>query len=253
MPALTRGSVVLFLTWASACSSGTGTPTSATPRSSAPSPTPGPTLATSSVIGQVTDATTSAPISGVTVVFSYPATYATTDDSGDYRIDLVPGPGQGPGPGVGVIVWASDRGPDAPASQKDTYEPDFRNYESSIQNFHLYPVQRVAAGDSAMVTVTPEDTLCINNLQDSPPWPVCRSVRVVAPTDGIITLEALSTSSGVHPPLEVETVGVSPCCSERMGNPTSIQVTAGTEVKVRIELPSSTSQTFTLKTGMTRQ
>jgi len=76
----------------------------------------------------------------------------------------------------------------------------------------------------------------------------------VAPNDGIMTVEALSTPGGAHPPLEVETVGVSPCCAERMGNPTSIQVTAGTEVIVNIEMiwGSTTSQSFTLNTLMAR-
>ena len=107
------------------------------------------------------------------------------------------------------------------------------------------------------MTVAPDDTLCVNNVQDTPglgPDYVCRSVRVVAPSDGIMTLEALSTQGGAHPPLEVETVGVSPCCSERKGNPTSIQVTAGTEVVVNVEmvLGSATSQSFTLTTSMAR-
>ena len=109
-----------------------------------------------------------------------------------------------------------------------------------------------------MVTVAPDDTLCVNNSQDFPGLGqdyVCRSVRVVAPSDGIMTLEALPTQGGAHPPLEVETVGVSPCCSERMANPTSIQVTAGTEVVVHVEmlLGSTTSQSFTLNTSMARQ
>jgi DNA-cytosine methyltransferase len=84
---------------------------------------------------------------------------------------------------------------------------------------------------------------------------VCRSVRVVAPADGILTVEALSTQTGVHPPLEVEKFGGPNCCSERMGNPTSIQVTAGTEVVVNVEmvLGSPTSQSFTLNTSLVRQ
>jgi hypothetical protein len=100
----------------------------------------------------------------------------------------------------------------------------------------------------------PDDTLCVNNAQDTPglgPDYVCRSVRIVAPSDGIMTVEALSTQGGAHPPLELETVNVSPCCSERIANPTSIQVTAGTEVVARVEIVSgSAGQSFTLKTSM---
>jgi hypothetical protein len=205
-----------------------------------------------SLTGQVMDGMTSAPISGASVVFSYPVMYATTDGSGNYRFTGLPAPAQS-----SAIVWASDRRPGAPAAQTDNYEPDFRYYRSASQNFHLYRIKLITAGDSTVVTVTPDDTLCVNNVQDSPGSGkdyVCRSVRVVAPSDGVMTLEALSTQGGAHPPLEVETVGVSPCCSERMGNPTSIRVTAGTEVIANIEMVwgSTTSQSFTLNTSMAR-
>ena len=78
---------------------------------------------------------------------------------------------------------------------------------------------------------------------------------MVAPRDGVITVEALSAQGGVRPPLEVEALGVSPCCSERMGNPTSIPVTAGTEVVVNVEmtLGSATSQSFVVNTSMAPQ
>ena len=180
--------------------------------------------------------------------------YATTDGSGNYRFTGLPAPAQS-----SAIVWASDRRPGAAAAQTDHYEPDFRYYRSASQNFRLYRVKLVTAGDSTVVTVTPDDTLCVNNVQDSPGSGqdyVCRSVRVVAPSDGVMTLEALSTQGGARPGLEVETVGGGP---ERfgnpiLGNPTSIQVTAGTEVVAHVEMVSgSTSQSFTLNTSMSRQ
>ena len=94
-------------------------------------------------------------------------------------------------------------------------------------------------------------------MQDPPelgPNDVCRSVRVVAPSAGVMTLEALSTTNGPYPLLEVEIVtgGDGPCCSERLENPTSILVTAGTEVVAHVEMPvgSATSQSFTLNTSM---
>jgi hypothetical protein len=70
-----------------------------------------------------------------------------------------------------------------------------------------------------------------------------------------MTLEAVSTQGGAHPPLEVEKFGGPNCCSERMGNPTSIQVTAGTEVIANVEMVSgsTTSQMFTLTTSLARQ
>jgi hypothetical protein len=74
----------------------------------------------------------------------------------------------------------------------------------------------------------------------------------VAPYDGAVTIEALSTQ---HPPLGVETVGVSPCCSERMGNPTTIRVTAGTTIVANVEMLSSSisSQSFVVNTSLSPQ
>jgi len=237
---LKRGCGVLLLTLA--CSGGSSTATS-------PSPTPTTPM---SLTGQVTDSTTSAPISGVTVVFSSPAMYATTDSSGKYSFTALPASALSR-----AVVWASDRRPGAGAAPTDKYEPDFRYYRSASQNFHLYRIQRITAGDSTVVTVAPDDTLCVNNVQDSPDWDyVCRSVRVVAPSDGVMTLEAVSTQDGARPSLEAETAGGDgPCCAERLENPTSIQVTAGTEVVVHVEmvLGSTTSQSFTLTTSLARQ
>jgi hypothetical protein len=70
-----------------------------------------------------------------------------------------------------------------------------------------------------------------------------------------MTLEAVSIQGGAHPPLEVETVGAPNSCSERMGNPTSISVTAGTEVWANVEIiwGSTTSQSFVLNTSMVRK
>ena len=69
-----------------------------------------------------------------------------------------------------------------------------------------------------------------------------------------MTLEALSTTNGPPPLLEVEIVADrnGPCCSEHLENPTSIPVTAGTEIVAHVEIPvgSETSQTFTLNTSM---
>jgi hypothetical protein len=256
---LKRGCVVLLVTLASACSGSTPT-TAPTPAptatvSPAPAPTPTPPTPTVSLTGQVTDGTTSAPISGATVVFSYPVMYATTDSLGNYTFTGVPAPALS-----SALVWASDRRPGAAAALTDNYEPAFCYYRSTSQNLHLYRVKRIAAGDSTVVTVAPDDTLCVNNVQDFPGLGqdyVCRRVRVMVPSDGVMTLEAVSAQGGARPPLEVETIGGGP---ERfgtplLGNPTSIQVTVGTEVVVNVEmlLGSTTSQSFTLNTSMSRQ
>jgi hypothetical protein len=108
------------------------------------------------------------------------------------------------------------------------------------------------------VSVAPDDTLCVNNVLDTPGLGqdyVCRSVRIVAPSDGILAVDVLSTHEGSRPLLEVETVGPGPCCAERIENPTSIQVTTGTEVAANIGIVSgsTTSQSFTLNTSMRSQ
>ena len=66
------------------------------------------------------------------------------------------------------------------------------------------------------------------------------------------TIEAVSTVERSHPPLEVEVLGDSFCCIERMENPISIKVRTGTEVLVNVEIPerSTTSESFIVTTSM---
>jgi hypothetical protein len=192
--------------------------------------------------GQVTDSATSTPVSGAIV--SINGRYTTATDSlGNYSVAGFLDAG-----GNFNFTYVS----------ANNYASDYRYIRGTSQNVHLHRIKRITAGDSTVVTVAPNDTLCVNNVQDSPGLGqdyVCRSVRVVAPNDGIMTLEAISTQGGAHPPLEVETVGAPICCSERLGNPTSIQVTAGTEVLANVEIiwGSTASQSFTLTTSMAQQ
>ena len=215
---------------ASACGpSGAASPT-------APSVTSTPTEPNAATLtGQVTDSATSGPIAGATVTIGLRAT--TTDGSGNYRIS-----------GFGdSYTWVS----------ADGYESDYRFIRTSVQNVHLHRIEQITAGESKFVTIAPDDTLCVNNVQDTPglgPDYVCRIVRVVAPTDGVMRLEA-RTLQGLLSVLEVETRNVTPCCSERLENPTSIQVKAGTEVAASVEMPLTTgiSQSFILTTSMAPQ
>jgi hypothetical protein len=194
-----------------------------------------------SLTGQVTDGSTSAPISGATV--SINGRYrAITDSLGNYTVS-------------GCLDAGGDS--NITSVSANNYASDFRYIRGMSLNVRLYRIKRIMAGASTSVTVAPDDTLCVNNIQDTPGVGqdyVCRSVLVTAPTDGIMTLEALSTQGAARPPLEVEAVAVPPCCSERIGNPTSIQVTAGTQVVVNVEVVlGSGAQSFTLSTSMARQ
>jgi hypothetical protein len=194
--------------------------------------------------GKVIDGTTSAPIAGAAV--SINAKYrTTTDSSGHYRV-------------TGLLD--AELHLNMISVSANNYASDVRSIERTSQTVRLHRIEPMVAGDSAVVTVAPDDTLCINSLQDMlglAPDYVCRSVRVVAPIDGIMTLEARSMQGGARPPLEVEIVAiVAPgkpgCCAERIENPTSMVVTAGTEVVANVEMlsRSTNSQSFTVNTSM---
>jgi hypothetical protein len=213
---------------ASAC--GGGTTMAPTP---APSPTPSPTTV---LTGQVTDRVTSAPMSGANVVASYPTLYGTTDSLGNYSLSDLPA--------WFAHVWAT----------AVNYEDDVQKYRSAVQNFRLYPIQRITAGDSTVVTVAPDDPLCNNDIS-SPGWGVdyvCRIVRIVAPTNGVLRVEALPIAGGARPPLVVEIHSGNRLIAAVLENPTLIEVTAGIEVMAHVEMDpgSTTRQSFTLTTSM---
>lgn len=234
--AVQRGCAVLLLTFASACSGGSDPLTAPTP-----SQLPAPSPATVMLTGQVADRATSAPIPGATVAVSYMGSLAaaTTDSLGNYSLSGSP-------ERINLTVWAT----------AENYEADVHIYRSVSQDFRLYPIQRITAGDSTAVTVAPDAPLCVNEI-DSPGWGadyVCRIVRIMATTDGIMTVEALPIHGEARPRLVVEEQqpGRPHPVSERVGNPTSIKVTAGTEVIAHVEMRagSTTSQSFTLTTSM---
>ena len=119
-------------------------------------------------------------------------------------------------------------------------------------NFHLYRNQRITAGETITVAVGPDNSICLNNVRDFPGLGldyICRTVRIVAPIDGVMTIEATSVANGTHPSLAVETVNASSDVW-RLENPTSIPVAAGTEVMANIEMSASsaTRESFTLMT-----
>ena len=224
--------VVLLLVLASACG-GSGTPTG--PSSSTLPPLPGNEVLT----GQVTDRSTSAPLPGATVVFSqpHPSPSTRTDSSGRYSLTGLPAPGGG------ALVWAIAEG----------YEDEIHYYRATSQDFRLYPIERLPAGGSTVVTVRSDDSLCWNDIHEVG-WGndyVCRKVRI-APTDGVITVEALPIGGGSRPPLVVAVYAGNRVLVERPGNPVSVQLTGGTEVIAFVEMVSGspTTQSFTLTTSM---
>ena len=192
--------------------------------------------------GRVTDAATGGPIAGAVVSINWGRYMGTTDSSGSYS--------------VAAMLDAGSHH-DLTYVSAANYVSDYRYIQArTVQNVRLHRIERIVAGESKLVTVAPDDTLCVNNMQDFPglgPDYLCRSVFVLAPNDGAVTIEAVSTQNGEHPPLEVEiVVGVGPCCYARMGNPMTIQVAAGTVIVVNVEmLASSTSvHSFVVNTSL---
>ena len=186
--------------------------------------------------GRVTDAATGGPIARAVVSISgrYAFAAATTDNAGSYSV-------------AGYLGGSNDLTNVSAAN----YVTDYRYIQGkTVQNVRLHRMERIVAGESKLVTIAPDDTLCLNQLQAIPglgPDYLCRSVQVVAPNDGPVTIEAVSTQNGAHPLLEVE-VGD----DARSANPITIQVAAGTVIVVNVEmLASSTSaQSFVLNTSL---
>jgi hypothetical protein len=133
----------------------------------------------------------------------------------------------------------------------DPYASDGSSSRSITQNIQLRRRTHIVAGDSILVTISPDDTICVNNVQDMHPWPtefVCRTVRINVPNDGTLTVQAVSTDSSVTAGLETEVPGT--CCLESLDNPRSLFLPAGTEVMAQVEMPWGTaSSSFWLKTS----
>jgi hypothetical protein len=193
--------------------------------------------------GVVTDALTSAPIQDA-VVYINGRYHTSTHNTGFYTLSgYLDFP-----PGYSFTFISADG-----------YVTDYRYIRGVVQNARLRRITRIAAGDSMVVTVEPDDTLCVNNVQDFPGFGlvyVCGNVRVTIPANGILTVQGLASVDGIVPGLEVEIPNPNgPCCSERLENPTSIAVKAGDEVTVNVEMPSTltTSQSFKVMTTFRSQ
>jgi hypothetical protein len=200
------------------------------------------------------------PLAGASVSFSYSSpeqslrysdAVATTNAAGMFRVAF----SAVPGGYAGSVAFAR--------TTKDGHEADNRWFHGNAQgalgtlDFHLYRVRRITAGESLVVTITPSDSLCYNNVRDSPgigPDYVCRTVRVVAIADGVLRLDVMSASNGTRPNLAIETVHPAPYLW-RFENPVSIPVTAGTEVLANIELGASSPnrESYVLTSAMMPQ
>jgi len=162
-----------------------------------------------------------------------PGVPGMTDEVGRYRVQFDAKRG-GYSRGSTALVWVKG----------DGYEIEYRWFRPTTSDPHqtldLRPrlIRQVTAGEQVSVTVAPDDTPCINNVQDltnMKPYYTCLSVRILVPADGILTVEAVSTGAGAqHPPLELEGVPEPDCCY--FGNPLTMAVTAGMVVRANVEL-----------------
>ena len=216
----------------------TGTPSPSTPT---PPPTNGETF---SVTGIVTD-DQGVPIAGARVTMShylggrsYRPT-VLTDASGHYAIAFTSNP------------WTNTSGRGAARAEivAENYDWYWRNVLATgpqlVENFRLHHLKRIAAGDSIVVSVTPENGDC-TGWQYGP----CGRLRVTVAADGNLTVEAVLTQeSAALPQLEV-------CClngNEQYGNPVTLRVAAGTEMWVEIGQSAAgvtASQTVIVKTSL---
>jgi hypothetical protein len=173
-----------------------------------------PQPAAVTLTGRVTDAETGRPIAGA-VVYINGRYRGTADSAGDY-----------------VVSGLLDYGADFTMTLAENYVADYRYIRGrTVLDVRLYPIKRILAGQAEVVTVTPDDTLCVNNMQDTPglgPDYVCRSLFVVAPTAGSVTIEAVSTRDGSHRRRVVDYIGLTQCCCELFGNQSTLRVAAGT-------------------------
>jgi hypothetical protein len=163
-----------------------------------------------------------------------------TDASGRYTIGFTANP---------WLIGTSGRG----AAQAEIFDLSYERYQRTvlatssnlIENFRLHGIQRIAPGDSLVLNIAPDDAECSTDAI----FGLCRIVRVAAPADGNMTVEARSTQPAAEQPQ------VAVCCvfgNERDGNPVTLPVTSGTEYQLQIGLSRgiTTSQSVLLKTSL---
>jgi hypothetical protein len=240
MPMFKRGCVVLLVIVASACGG-------SNPLPSAPStPSVGPT-STFHVTGIATEDDGN-PVASANITVQpwvnsvqlrpLPSVVVVTDGAGFYRLDFNANRDR-----VGFVATAKAESPGHDTAYYNI-RPEVSTSQNVSQNIHLYRIKRISAGESTVLTVVPGDSFCGSNSSEF----VCRTVHIVAPSDGLMTIESVGLLNVVGP----NGTGGS-CCDDTA----SIRVTAGAEVVANIGVfaPSGTfldSQSFLLNTSLVR-
>ena len=192
---------VLMFTLGSACNSSTAptpTPTPAPAPTSAPAPAPGFTRY--HVSGVVTDEAGS-PIAAARVEVDYApppgrlGAYVLTDANGggyyevDFEADRPLGTMGLPPNTVGLI-----------SSWKDGYEVDNQLVPGGtvtiVKNLRLRPALTASAGQSIMVSIEPDSSICTDREDWFIPSRRCRSFSVLVGAAGTLTVEPRATGGG---------------------------------------------------------
>ena len=158
----------------------------------------------------------------------------TTDASGNYRIGFTPYLLGGSFVARAQVV-------------ADGYEEYWRSIRTDGRttfnvNVRLSRQTRIAAGESTVLSVAPDDGDCRSFMAG-----VCGVVRITTPNSGRLTVEVVSDDAMPAPQLEV-------CCesgNEVWGNPVSLKVAPGPELQLLIGLGQgiSTRRSFKVKTS----
>jgi hypothetical protein len=165
-----------------------------------------------------------------------PSVSSTTDRSGAYSMDF-----EANRTWLGLVGHVQ-----AESAGHDTTDYDILSgpvSQNASRNLHVYRIRRITAGESTVLTVAPGDPICGDSDQF-----VCRTVHIMPPTDGTMTIEAVPASSAVD--VGLESLGRSSpyrCCELTA----SIPVTAGVEVFAHIGIwsTSTASQSFVFRTS----
>jgi hypothetical protein len=102
----------------------------------------------------------------------------------------------------------------------------------AVENFRLHRIRRITAGESAVVTVAPDDRVCSGDT-----WPgretICGVVRIVSASDGILTVQAFPTEASSA----LASMEVYDSRGGGRGNPVSLSVNAGSEYIAVFSVP----------------
>ena len=240
------------------CDAGRTTP-SAIPESpvlaspTAPVPRSGPRAREAFVVEGVISDESGTPVSGAKVSFLDGLTdpSVATDQSGFYRIEFTSFPGADHNerldpPGTENTVGFLQ----VEASGYERFAQFLLAPSSGriVEHLRVQRIRRVTAGASTMITIGPADTVCVIDV-----WPgrnlTCGIVRLDVPSDGVATVTAVPADQSAPRP-QIELYGG---LKGTWGNPATLQVRAGTEYFINVQVPwGQERQSFLVTTSLQR-